>query len=106
MVGVFATDVSATGNVQGLLYMLRIAAQNTIRNPIFTACSLADIVGGDGNPPVDGRLDGNDFQAFLNAFGSGEALADVVGGDGNPPTDGSVDGNDFQAFLNDFAAGC
>jgi len=106
MVGVFATDRSNSGNVQGLLYMLRIAAQNTIRNPIFTACSLADIVGGDGNPPVDGTLDGNDFQAFLNAFGNDAALADVVGGDGNPPADDAVDGNDFQAFLNAFAAGC
>jgi len=67
--------------------------------------SLADIVGGDGNPPADGSVDGNDFQAFLNAFSASSALADLVGGDGNPPTDGSVDGNDFQAFLNAFAAG-
>ena len=70
------------------------------------ACSIADVVGGDGNPPADGSVDGNDFQAFLNAFGSGDTLADIVGGDGNPPADGSVDGNDFQAFLNAFAAGC
>jgi len=70
------------------------------------ACSLADIVGGDGNPPADANVDGNDFQAFLNAFGSGETLADIVGGDGNPPADGSADGNDFQAFLNAFAVGC
>jgi len=70
------------------------------------ACSLADLVGGDGNPPADGSADGNDFVAFLNAFGAGSALGDIVGGDGNPPADGSVDGNDFQAFLNAFAAGC
>jgi len=69
-------------------------------------CSIADLVGGDGNPPADASVDGNDFQAFLNAFGGGTALADIVGGDGNPPADGSVDGNDFQAFLNAFAAGC
>ena|GEM_PF-5762494 len=30
----------------------------------------ADIVGGDGNPPGDGQIDGNDFMAFLNAFGA------------------------------------
>ena len=70
------------------------------------ACSIADIVGGDGNPPADSSVDGNDFQAFLNAFGGGDNLADIVGGDGNPPADASVDGNDFQAFLNSFAAGC
>jgi len=74
--------------------------------PAAGGCSLADIVGGDGNPPADGSLDGNDFQAFLNAFGAGDALADIVGGDGNPPADTSVDGNDFQAFLNSFGAGC
>jgi len=67
---------------------------------------LADLVGGDGNPPADGSADGNDFQAFLNAFGGEQPLADLVGGDGNPPVDGSVDGNDFQAFLNAFGAGC
>ena len=70
------------------------------------ACSLADLVGGDGNPPADGSLDGNDFQAFLNSFAAGDLLADIVGGDGNPPADGSVDGNDFQAFLNAFGVGC
>jgi len=69
-------------------------------------CSLADLVGGDGNPPADNSLDGNDFQAFLNAFAAGDTLGDLVGGDGNPPADGSVDGNDFQAFLNAFGAGC
>jgi len=69
------------------------------------AC-LSDLVGGDGNPPADGNTDGNDFQAFLNAFGAGDSLADIVGGDGNPPADGNVDGNDFQAFLNAFGAGC
>ena len=75
-----------------------------IRDP--ASCSLADFVGGNGNPPADGSADGDDFQSFLNAFSSGNALADLVGGDGNPPADGSVDGNDFQAFLNAFAAGC
>jgi|GEM_PF-2093670 len=69
-------------------------------------CSLADLVGGNGNPPADGSVDGNDFSAFLNAFGAGDGLGDIVGGDGNPPADGSVDGNDFTAFLNAFAVGC
>jgi len=67
--------------------------------------SPADIVGGDGNPPRDFSVDGNDFVAFLNAFSAGSLLADIVGGEGNPPADGSIDGNDFQAFLNSFAAG-
>ena len=36
-----------------------------------TPACLADIVGGDGNPPADASVDGNDFQAFLNAFAAG-----------------------------------
>jgi len=71
-----------------------------------TPSCLGDLVGGDGNPPADGSLDGNDFTAFLNAFAAAGLLADLVGGDGNPPADGSVDGNDFAAFLNAFGAGC
>jgi len=73
--------------------------------PAAPSC-LADIVGAEGNPPGDGNVDGNDFQAFLNAFGAGDALADIVGGDGNPPGGDGADGNDFQAFLNAFGAGC
>jgi len=71
-----------------------------------TVGCTGDLVGGDGNPPGDGTVDGNDFTAFLNAFAAAESLADIVGGDGNPPADGSVDGNDFSAFLNFFGAGC
>jgi|GEM_PF-6532421 len=67
--------------------------------------ALADIVGGGGNPPADGQVDGNDFTAFLNAFASDNPMADIVSGDGNEPPDGNIDGNDFQAFLNAFAAG-
>lgn len=67
---------------------------------------LTDIVGGDGNAPGDGAVDGNDFMAFLNAFAAEQNLADLVGADGNPPADGSVDGNDFVYFLNGFGAGC
>ena len=99
-------------------YIIRIASVIAFSsgNPVYmgsftlsapvAACSLADLVGGGGNPPADGALDGNDFQAFLNAFGASEPLADIVGGDGNPPADENVDGNDFQAFLNAFGAGC
>ena len=104
--------IAASGN--GFRCAVTSACGSTNSNPaILTTifcppppCSIADLVGGNGNPPADGSVDGNDFQAFLNAFGSGDTLADIVGGDGNPPADGNVDGNDFQAFLNSFAAGC
>ena len=75
-------------------------------------CSLADIAGGgpDGRSP-DFIVDGSDFIAFINSFGTGDPtvdpLADVAGGgnDGLRP-DGIIDGNDFIAFINAFAAGC
>lgn len=85
---------------------LSSTATLTVTPPALTSCSLADIVGGDGNPPADGTVDGNDFTAFLNAFAADDLLADLVGGDGNPPSDTTVDGNDFTSFLNAFAAGC
>jgi len=100
----------------GTPYLIRVGGYNNIAGagtlnisctpgaPV--GCGLSDLVGGDGNPPSDGSVDGNDFTAFLNAFAAADALADLVGGDGNPPADGSVDGNDFTAFLNAFAAGC
>jgi len=110
-----ATAVSADGlTIAGTGVSAQTGAQLAYRAvlerlpdpPPPPPCSLGDIVGGDGNPPQDGQLDGNDFVAFLNAFGGGALLADLVGGDGNPPADGSVDGNDFTAFLNAFGAGC
>jgi len=105
------TDVPVTA---GSSYLIKVAAYNTIVGGLLdfnfsfrpAACSIGDLVGGDGNPPADGSLDGNDFTAFLNAFAASNALADIVGGNGNPPADGSVDGNDFTAFLNAFGAGC
>jgi microcystin-dependent protein len=79
---------------------------------LLSACSLADVAGGGptGLSP-DGVVDGSDFIAFINSFGTGDigtdALADVAGGgpDGLQP-DGVIDGGDFVAFINAFAAGC
>ena len=63
---------------------------------------LADIASADG-PFPDGIVDGNDFIAFINSFGIGDAaespVADVNG-------DSIIDGNDFVAYINAFAAGC
>jgi hypothetical protein len=93
------------------------ACGSTISSPAtltirVCVCSLADIVGGGptGQSP-DGIIDGSDFIAFINSFGSGDVtadpLADVAGGgiDGLSP-DSIIDGSDFIAFINAFAAGC
>ena len=78
----------------------------TITARTSCGCSLADIVDGGGTAPGDGTIDGNDFIAFINAFGASDMLADIVDGGGTPPGDGIVDGSDFIAFINAFAAGC
>ncbi len=59
---------------------------------ITSECGPADV-------NTDGIIDGNDFTAFINAFGAGESLADIN-------TDGVIDGDDFVLFINGFGAGC
>ncbi len=63
---------------------------------------LADIASSDG-PFPDGIVDGNDFVAFINSYGIGDAAASPVA---DVNSDGIIDGNDFVAFINAFAAGC
>ena len=67
----------------------------------------ADIVGIGGQPPADGLLTGDDFNAFISAFAAGELRADLTG-IGGPPSepDGLITGDDFNAFISAFAAGC
>jgi len=86
-----------------------------ILNPIFdvpVTCSPADVAGGgeNGDEP-DGIVDGIDFIAFINSFGTGDATidptADIAGaGDDGLQPDGTIDGSDFIAFVNAFAVGC
>jgi len=73
-----------------------VLAQN-----INTDGTFGNITPGCGPADVnnDGIIDGNDFTAFINAFGAGEPLADIN-------TDGVIDGNDFVLFINGFGAGC
>ena len=71
-------------------------------------CNVADITGIGGPPAIpDGLLTGDDFNAFVSAFASGNLLADITG-IGGPPAipDGLITGDDFNAFIAAFAAGC
>jgi len=114
-----ALDVSFDGTV--IVGRLENAAGNrgfALTVPPIPSPCLADIAGGAsptlpaGGP--DGTIDGVDFIAFINSFGTGEptldAAADVAGGAsstlpaGGP--DGTIDGVDFIAFINAFGAGC
>jgi len=101
----FVAIVSAVNRINGFFGEVSTEVSGICKVVVPSDAIICDLVSGDGNPPGDGSTDGNDFTAFLNAFGAGDALADIVGGDGNPPADGSIDGNDFTAFLNCFAAG-
>ncbi len=74
--------------------------------PPPTACSPADVVAVGGNPPPDGILTGDDFNAFIGAFAAGNLLADIVAIGGVQPPDGLLTGDDFNAFIAAFAAGC
>ena len=66
----------------------------------------ADVVSVGGQPPADGLLTGDDFNAFVTGFAAGEAIADVAGIGGAPGADGFITGDDFNAFISSFAAGC
>ncbi len=72
-------------------------------------CSIADL--SHSGTCADGTVDGSDFIAFINSFGTGDvavdSLADIAGGGnaGDQP-DGIIDGSDFVAFINAFSAGC
>ncbi len=90
MVGVFATDKSASENIQGLLYLLRSAAQDAVRNPLCP---------GDLN--YNGVVDDQDFSIFVIAY---DAIvcsdpAMTVGCPADLSRDGVVDDVDFTAFL-------
>lgn len=118
--------VCGTGSLQsavslpvtaGASYWLRVGGYNGASgtgtlNVTFTpggpaACSVADVVGIGGQPPSDGQLTGDDFNAFIGAFAAGDLLADITG-IGGPPNgpDGAITGDDFNAFIAAFAAGC
>ena len=88
MVGTFATDRSASGNVQGLLYLLRTAAQTAIRNP---QC------GADFNE--DRIVDFFDYLDFVGALSGSSAAADFN-------DDGVVDFFDYLDFVDAFSSGC
>ncbi|MFT3683640.1 MAG: GC-type dockerin domain-anchored protein [Phycisphaerales bacterium] len=69
-------------------------------------CGAADLGGPGGLTGFDGRLDNNDFIAFINLFFNGNPAADVGIAGGVQGSDGRYDNNDFIAFINLFFAGC
>jgi hypothetical protein len=68
MVGCFATDLTQSGNIQPLLYLLRRAAQDAIRNPI--PC-IADLDDGSGTGTPDAGVTIDDLHYFILRFAQG-----------------------------------
>lgn len=90
MVGVFATDLSASGNVQGLLYLLRAAAQDAARHPLCPS-----------DLDHDGFVADSDFTLFINAYDLIDCAnpAMTPGCQADLNQDGSVDDADFSLFV-------
>jgi len=59
------------------------------------------MVGADGNPPGDGSVDGNDFAAFMNAYGAGAGLVGpgVLSSDGDAGLRRGYAGYEFDPVL-------
>jgi CubicO group peptidase (beta-lactamase class C family) len=90
MVGVFATDLSAAGNVQGLLYLFRAAAQEAARQPLCPPDLDHDAVVAD-----------SDFAAFITAYNANDCASEDMtpGCQADLNHDGFVDDADFAVFL-------
>ncbi|HZW06533.1 MAG TPA: GC-type dockerin domain-anchored protein [Phycisphaerales bacterium] len=69
-------------------------------------CGSADVGGQGGVAGADGRLDNNDFVAFIDMFFSADPAADMGRQGGVPGQDGAWDNNDFVVFIDRFFAGC
>jgi hypothetical protein len=73
---------------------------------VVPLCGAADLGSAGGVQQPDGRLDNNDFIAFINYFFASDPIADrgMVGGVAG--SDGVFDNNDFIVFIGQFFAGC
>jgi CubicO group peptidase (beta-lactamase class C family) len=101
--GVFATDLSAAGNVQPLLVQLQNAAQAAVR--AARGCP-ADIAGANQGPFPDGTLTADDIIGFLGWYFDGDLQADVSGPSQNPNRDSELTADDIIVYLSRYFAGC
>ncbi|HYD02105.1 MAG TPA: GC-type dockerin domain-anchored protein [Phycisphaerales bacterium] len=69
-------------------------------------CGVADVGRQGGAAKHDGRLDNNDFVAFVDLFFGGDPRADVGEQGGVAGRDGAHDNNDFVVFIDAFFDGC
>ncbi|MBY0307900.1 MAG: hypothetical protein K2Q09_04080 [Phycisphaerales bacterium] len=73
---------------------------------ISPICGGADMGGQGGVAGADGRLDNNDFIAFIDRFFREDMRADLGGQGGLATPDGLLDNNDFIVFITAFFQGC
>ncbi|MFT3684779.1 MAG: GC-type dockerin domain-anchored protein [Phycisphaerales bacterium] len=106
----FWTDSRVTAiDSDGVLYGYVSVGTNAAAvrwTPQPVVCGPADLGSAGGLNGPDGRLDNNDFIAFIGRFFSHEAAADLGVAGGQPGSDGEFNNNDFIAFINHFFTGC
>jgi hypothetical protein len=69
-------------------------------------CGPADLGRQGGVAKPDGKLDNNDFVAFIDLFFASDVRADLGAQGGTTGHDGTFDNNDFVVFIDAFFAGC
>jgi len=102
MVGVIATDLTTSSNIQPLLYQIRAAAQATIRAcEVNRVCDSIDF-NNDGS-----FFDPTDIAAFVSVFSEGPCIpANATCNDIDFNNDNSLfDPRDIDAFLSIFSEG-
>jgi hypothetical protein len=103
------TIAGVLGNAGDTVAQIRAVATNTCGSlpstfaslSLIRQCGRADLgaQGGVVSPCGDGKLDNNDFAAFVTLFFEGNALADLGAQGGESMPDGLFDNNDFVAFV-------
>ncbi len=93
------TGVAPAGTAKARLLMTFTQPANLAGAAYFDDCEFGPITACCADYDGDGFVTGDDFDAYLRAFGIGDFTADFDG-------DGFVTGDDFDAYVAAFEGGC
>jgi len=93
------TAVAPAGTAKARLYMQFSQPANLAGAAYFDDCEFGQVVTCCADFDGDGFATGDDFDAYLSAYGIGDFTADFDG-------DGFVTGDDFDAYVAAFEGGC
>jgi len=97
----FAATAGANYKIRIGGYSASTVGGNGVLHVAATAVVVPPTCPSDVN--ADGVVDGGDFTAFINSFGTGDVTVDPIA---DVNLDGTIDGSDFIEFINAFGAGC